>query len=216
MIRVHIFCEGQTEETFVREVLYEHFRRMDIWVNPIILRTSKHGKGGITSYMKVKPQIEIKCKEDPKAWVTTLLDFYGLSDFPGMSSGIGSSSIERAKIVEQAFQIDIAQPNFVAHIVIHEFEGLLFSAPEAFTNWFAPESTSELIGIRNSFDSPEHINAGLKTAPSKRILGICSNYEKVLHGSLVAIDMGLDIIRRECAYFNGWVERIEALAKIGL
>ena len=24
MIRVHVFCEGQTEETFVREVLSDH------------------------------------------------------------------------------------------------------------------------------------------------------------------------------------------------
>lgn len=82
MIRVHIFCEGQTEETFVRELLTSHFARLDIWINPIILRTSKIGKGGVSTYGKLKNQIEKKCKEDPHAWVTTLIDFYRFpSDF---------------------------------------------------------------------------------------------------------------------------------------
>jgi len=58
MIRVHIFCEGQTEETFVRELLTSHFARLDIWINPIILRTSKIGKGGISTYGKLKNQIK--------------------------------------------------------------------------------------------------------------------------------------------------------------
>ncbi|WP_425214106.1 DUF4276 family protein [Tumidithrix helvetica] len=215
MIRVIVFCEGQTEETFVGDVLSEHFHRLDIWLTPIVLRTSMQGKGGVVSYHKIKWQIETKCKEDRTAWVTTLLDFYALpSDFPGMSSSIGASSIEQAKAIEKAFQKDIAQPNFIANLVIHEFEGLLFSDPNAFTNWFSsPDLTSKLLDIRNSFDSPEHINDGQATAPSKRILNICSNYEKVLHGSLIALDIGLDTIRRECMYFNDWVERIEALSK---
>jgi len=46
MIRVYIFCEGQTEDTFVREVLVPHFSRLDIFVNPIVLRTGPQGKGG--------------------------------------------------------------------------------------------------------------------------------------------------------------------------
>lgn len=213
MTRVHVFCEGQTEETFVRDVLSKHFERINIWLNPILVRTSKKGKGGVVSYYKIKRQIENKCREDPTAWITTLLDFYALpSDFPGMAT-LSASSIERAKLVEEAFQLDIAQSNFIAHLVIHEFEGLLFSDPQAFKNWFDdPQVIGELIDIRNSFDSPEHINDGRTTAPSKRILGICSNYEKITDGIQIALNIGLDTIRRECKFFNGWLQRIESLS----
>ena len=213
MIRVHVFCEGQTEETFVNQVRYNHFIQMNISLNPILVKTSKKGKGGIVSYHKIKWQIETKCKEDPTAWVTTLIDFYALpSDFPGMATR-SASSIERAKLVKEAFQLDIAQSNFIANLVIHEFEGLLFSDPKAFENWFDdPQVIGELIDIRNSFDSPEHINDGRTTAPSKRILSICSNYEKITDGIQIALNIGLDSIRRECKFFNDWLKRIEALS----
>jgi hypothetical protein len=213
MIRVHIFCEGQTEETFVREVLARHFERLDIFVNPIILNNGSR-KGGISTYGKVKFQIEKKCKEDPNAWVTTLIDFYGLpSDFPNSAITTGLSSIEKAKLIQQIFQENIAQPNFIANLMIHEFESFLFSEPEAFKNWCDdPQIVSSLSKIRHDFDSPEHINDGYITAPSRRILSIFSQYDKVLHGSLVALDIGLDTIRRECLMFNSWVDRIESLA----
>ncbi|MTJ08497.1 MULTISPECIES: DUF4276 family protein [unclassified Anabaena] len=47
MIRVNVFVEGQTEETFVRELLYAHFQRQNIYLNPILVRTSSTGKGGV-------------------------------------------------------------------------------------------------------------------------------------------------------------------------
>ncbi|MEO1765387.1 MAG: DUF4276 family protein, partial [Cyanobacteria bacterium J06629_18] len=57
--------------------------------------------------------------------------------------------------------------------------------------------------------SPEHINDSPVTAPSKRILACCSGYEKPLHGSLIAIDIGLDTIRKQCRHFNQWLTRLE-------
>ncbi|MEA5486638.1 MULTISPECIES: DUF4276 family protein [Pseudanabaena] len=39
-----------------------------------------------------------------------------------------------------------------------------------------------------------------------------TQYDKVLHGSLVALDIGLETIRRECQMFNRWIERLESLA----
>lgn len=215
MTRVQIFCEGQTEDVFVREVLGPHFQRLNIWLNPIIIRTGPQGKGGVSSYGKIKWQVENKCKEDASAWVTTLLDFYGLpTDFPAMKAP--GDSITRAKAVEEAFQNDIAQPNFLANVVVHEFEGLLFSAPDAFSDWFdEPGVVAELTEIRRGFDSPEHINEGRETAPSKRILAVCDTYDKVAHGSLIALDIGLDAIRQECPLFDAWVGRIEALGARG-
>ncbi len=110
MIRVHIFCEGQTEETFVREVLSNHFEKLNIWLNPILLRTSKYGKGGISSYGKIKWQVQKKCKEDTSSWVTTLVDFYGLpQDFPEMQMHQTIPSIEKAPMIENATQVVLSR-----------------------------------------------------------------------------------------------------------
>ena len=75
---------------------------------------------------------------------------------------------------------------------------------------------SKLLKIRNEFESPEHINGGYNTAPSRRIIQIYSKYEKITDGLNVALDIGLDIIRRECPMFNSWIERIERLASRSL
>ena len=211
MTRVHVFCEGQTEDVFVREVLGPHFQRLNIWLNPIIIRTGPQGKGGAASYGKIKWQVENKCKEDPAAWVTTMLDFYGLpSDFPAMASK--GDSLTRARTVKSAFQADIGQPNFISNIIVHEFESLLFSAPTAFAEWFDEEHiVNRLTSVRNNFTTPEHIDDGRTTAPSKRILAVCNTYDKVAHGSLIALDIGLDTIRRECPLFDAWVKQLEGL-----
>ena len=34
MKNVYIYCEGQTEESFVNTVLYPYFSKMDIYVTP--------------------------------------------------------------------------------------------------------------------------------------------------------------------------------------
>lgn len=211
MTRIHVFCEGQTEDVFIREVLAPHLHRMDIWLNPIIVRTGPHGKGGVTSYGKIRWQINQKCRDDASAWVTTMLDFYGLpQDFPGGTAK--GSSLERARAMETAFQRDIGCRNFVAHFVVHEFEALLFSAPEAFGAWFdAPDVVQKMTAVRKAFTSPEHINDGSSSAPSKRILNICENYDKVAHGTLIALEIGLNTIRRECPLFDAWVHRLEGI-----
>lgn len=78
MTRVYILCEGQTEETFVRDSLKRYFDPLNIWLTPILLRTSREGKGGVSGYQKVKTQILRLCKQDASAWVSTFINIYGL------------------------------------------------------------------------------------------------------------------------------------------
>ncbi len=61
-------------------------------------------------------------------------------------------------------------------------------------------------------ETPEQINDGRTTSPSKRILSICDSYDKVAHGSLIALDIGLDTIRKQCRLFDAWVNKLEALS----
>ncbi len=51
-----------------------------------------------------------------------------------------------------------------------------------------------------------------ENAQSKRILRNCPGYEKLIHGSLIAMDIGLDRIRNECAHFNEWLMKLEQIA----
>ncbi|PCK09729.1 MAG: hypothetical protein COA42_02860 [Alteromonadaceae bacterium] len=213
MTRVHVFCEGQTEETFVRDVLAPYFLRSSIYLNPIIVRTSATGKGGAVSYAKIKRQVENKCKEDEGAWVTTLLDYYALpTDFPGLGSAVKIFDIfQKMTHIERAINTDINQPKFFANLLLHEFEGLLFSDVSRFGEWFDDAAVAALVADRANFASPEHINDGPTTAPSKRVLKYCEAYNKPLHGALIAEDIGLDSIRQECKHFSAWLTKVQDL-----
>jgi len=212
MIRVHIFVEGQTEETFVREVLQIPMNGRGIFLNAILVRTSTHGKGGIVRYSKLKPQIIRKCLEDRASFVTTMFDLYGLpGDFPSVHQNTDSPII-RAMSIEAELLSNVNQPNFIPNLLVHEFEALLYSDPNAFSKWFPNDVAKTMIAEKGHFDSPEHINDSPRTAPSKRILKHRPDYEKPLHGSLIALDIGLDVMRHECKHFDRWISKIESLA----
>lgn len=69
----------------------------------------------------------------------------------------------------------------------------------------------QLQRVRDSADSPEHINEGPNTHPSARLKALQPSYDKVLHGSGIAKCIGVQQIRTECAHFNAWLEKIETL-----
>lgn len=215
MIRVHIFCEGQTEETFVKSVLQKYLCNQNIFANPILLRTSSAGKGGVVTYEKIKRQIEIKCKEDSDSYITTMIDFYGLpKDFPNKRDiEAVPDNYKKITAFEKAFNDDINQKNFVANLLLHEYEALLLVDLDKFETWFDKKSILELRKDIIGFDNPEEINNNPRTAPSKRILQHCREYNKILHGSLIIEDIGLENIRAKCKHFNNWIENIECLSK---
>ncbi|MCW7550470.1 DUF4276 family protein [Photorhabdus sp. APURE] len=213
MIRINVFVEGQTEETFVRDVLAPYFVAQQIYLTPILAQTSTSQKGGITSYGKVKYQITRLCRQDPSAFVTTLIDYYGLpTNFPDYNEQQDNAANERVVKLEQAFANDIGQTNFIPNLLLHEFEALLFCQPEKFADWLDDNAPiSALQTIKAQFDSPEDINNSPQTAPSKRILAIVPNYHKTLHGPIIAGDIGLDTIRSQCPHFNRWLNKLTNL-----
>lgn len=66
-----------------------------------------------------------------------------------------------------------------------------------------------LESARSSFETPELINNSPLTAPSKRLESAIPSYDKVLSGNCIAMDIGLDKIRKECPLFNEWVKELE-------
>lgn len=202
-VRVCIICEGQTEETFVRELLTDHFARYSVYITPFNL------KGGAT-YGFWKRNIERLCKQDPTTYFTSLIDLYGLpKDFPKFQND--TNPCQKVKAAETAFAQDVNQRNFIPNLVLHEFEALLFSDVTKFQSWFGLPSVLALGRDAENFTGPEHVNDGKETAPSKRVLKACTSYKKRLHGPLIAQEITLDVIRDKCPHFDGWIKKIETL-----
>ena len=213
MSRVLVFVEGQTEETFVRDLLVPYFSRLGIYLTPILAQTSPGHKGGIVSYGKVKHQLTRLCRQDQGAYVTTMMDYYGLpNDFPGLDGRILDAH-EQVVRLELALQQDIDAPNFIPNLMLHEFEALLFVAPERFAEWVDDAATvvPALQAARQGQTSPEDINDQPHTAPSKRILAAMPGYQKTFHGPLIACEIGLDALRQACPHFQRWLHWLDAL-----
>ena len=215
MNRGYVLAEGQTEETFVREILAPHYARMGLYLTPIIISTSSGYRGGVVSYAKVKPQIERLCKQDAGAFVTTMIDLYALpGDFPGKRDPKWAHQNDghaKASLVEQAMALDIGQTNFIPYVQVHEFEALLFVQTECFDAWADDQVVQNLTAI-SAVMVPEAINDHLHTAPSKRIKAVMPGYQKTFHGPLIACDIGLDAMRMSCPHFAGWLQRLDVLS----
>ncbi len=219
MLKILVLVEGQTEEKFVNDILCKHFLTKNIFLTPIISSTKRIKSGGkfrgeITSYNKVKQDILRLLNDSSSKLVTTMIDLYGLpNDFPG-NNNLPSQSNQLLAHLESAFEADINSNKFKAFLVKYEFEGLLFSNPDEIAKKLTNRSLAQkLWEIRNSFQTPEDINNNPQTAPSKRILNLFKDYNKVSDGTIIADRIGLPLLRKECKHFDEWITFIEKLQK---
>lgn len=220
MIRVHVICEGQTEEMFVNEVLADSFRAKGIELYPSLVGKPGH-KGGNFKFERLLNDVENRLLGDTTSYCTAFYDYYGLPEsFPGKNeandllSPVDKATHMNGVLVEKLTEKlgDNAVRRFIPYIQMYEFEALLFSDPESLAMSIGCEGTKERFRtIRDQFDSPESINNSPQTAPSKRIGNLCTGYDKVTAGSIAAMDMGLDNIRSECSLFDTWLKEIEGL-----
>ena len=208
---VYIYCEGQTEESFVNDVLYPYFSRMDIYVTPIIHKTkrtpTKAFKGGVSRYAPIKDEL-IKLCQDSNCIVTTMFDYYAMPDDTPSIDHQDIDIYKRIDFIENAVNEDIGCKNLLFNLVLHEFEALLFSEPQAFEYIANDKVVRQLQAIRNSVDTPEHINNSAATAPSKRIQNVVNGYSKVRQGIIVAKYIGIDKMMSECKHFSAWINKI--------
>lgn len=219
MIRVHVVCEGPTELTFVREVLQDSYPRLHLIP---ILPGKVFGRqaGGDIRFDRVKPDILRILKKDRQCFCTTFLDFYGLRDFPSMAESnhqvprcqaqphdrVGCIELAIADSVAKEMGPHFRRERFQPYLSIHEFEALLFSDPRRLSDGlYRADLEAELVAIRGAFETPEHIDDGRETAPSKRLKSVCGTYDKVTGGNLAALAVGLEAMRRECSHFRDWL-----------
>jgi hypothetical protein len=214
--RVNVLVEGQTEETFVRELLAPHLVGFQVYLTPRIIETSKGHKGGVVSFGKILHQVRRWCQHDPTAIVTTLFDVYGLpSDFPGFAAwNTNQSPLPQVAALEASLAASVAQPNLIPYLQLHEYEALLFSDLAAFRYADVPPAAIAAWQLELAqCAGPEHINNSLATAPSKRLISRWPRYAyaKPQYGVLLALEIGLPTIRHKCPRFDRWVSTLESL-----
>lgn len=223
MIRVHVICEGQTEETFIRDVLAPILAHQQIFLTARGINTSKGHKGGALTYERVRRFIVNSLKEDQHTLITTFFDLYALDNhFPDFQQSSKFTDVYQKVIsLEQAFKTNITQDNpsftarFFPYIQPYEFEGLLFSAIEKLTELEAgwKKATTELQAVRANTQTPEHINDGFDSKPSARLKHHLQSpkYDKVLHGVLAIESIGLNKLLIECQHFASWYQQLNDL-----
>lgn len=187
-IRLYVIVEGQTEETFVKEVLATHLAQHQVFAVPKLIQTGKtnarSNKGGFRDYGHLKRDLGRWLKQDqnPDARFTTMMDLYAYpANAPGYHTRRSSDPYERVRGLEEDRAADIGSRRFVPYIQLHEFETLLLADIAKWNNVLL-ENTREIQVLSDSvrkFDNVERINDGETTAPSKRILDVIPHYNKV-------------------------------------
>ena len=97
---------------------------------------------------------------------------------------------------------------FTPNLQLHEFEALLLAEPKALKHFY-PDRADAVVELCNDISGlePEEVNDGQFTAPSKRILHRIPDYDKVVAGTLVALEIGLATLRARCPHFGAWTRQ---------
>jgi hypothetical protein len=224
-IRLHFIVEGQTEETFVNQVLKPYLGDRYVWADARCVLTSRRGgvkyRGGFRSYAQPRRDILSWLKEDQNddARFTTAFDVYRLpSDFPGYGDAQAAGDpYEKVRMLEAALHDDIGDWRFIPYLQLHEFETLLLSEPDQLAAHFTDGQAGiqNLVATAGQIANPELINDGPDTAPSKRIIAEIPEYAgmKPSAGPIVAEKIGLANLRLRCRHFGEWIDQLEGLAQ---
>jgi hypothetical protein len=225
VVRLYLFAEGQTEQTFATNVIGPHLAGAGVYVQAVILiaNSKKRGiiyRGGVRKYDPMKNDIQnfLAQEKGRDVFFTTMIDLYGIpADFPGLDEAekLRHSPDKRVEAIEQAFADDIGDQRFIPYIQLHEYEAYLFSDPTKFSLFYEHQVKAILTlkAIADEEITPELIDDGQHSAPSKRIIAELPDYEsaKPVIGPLVAELIGLEVIRSKCPHFGAWLSRLERL-----
>jgi hypothetical protein len=222
---LNIIVEGSSEETFVNDVLVKHFASLNIFVSARKIKTGwdringKPAKGGLLKYIKFRNDVLRWLQSDryqPKFWYTSMIDLYA---FPKDDQSPYTKEIqmipdpyEKINALESAIYKDINHSQFIPYVQLHEFEAFVLVDPDKLISMY-PEGQAAIARLKKAIGNryPEEINESPQTAPSKRIIQHLPDYEgqKAQVGPLIAEDIGLPKLRKECRHFNEWITQLE-------
>lgn len=228
MCRLYLFAEGQTEQTFARTVIAPHLAMFGVYLQHAVLVANHKEKGrthrgGGRHYLPMKNDLLkfLRQESGGDVFFTTMIDLYALySDFPGMeqASSLQAYPGRRVGALEQAFASDIGDARFIPHLQLHEYEACLLVDPAQFALFYDHAATGieRLTQLVNNYSSPELVNDGPETAPSKRIIREFPQYSrgKTIVGPQMAELIGMPAIRSKCPHFDAWITKLEQLKPI--
>jgi len=219
---LHIIVEGQTEETFVREIIRPYLYQSGIATHWHVIINSSHRnrvyRGGVSSGTYERLKADIIRSMHNSIYVSTMFDFYGLPcNFPGTSEAQQvSDPREKVRIIEDAMAADIGSDLFIPYIALHEFESLLFSNVNKIDEVMRVHGKSkmeELLAIQKEYPNPEYINTRPESSPSHRLKFLYPGYQKVSDGILIAHRISLSRMRKVCPHFDTWIHTLESLKR---
>lgn len=216
MKRIEIIVEGQTEMTFVNEILAPYiYRKLEYKciVTPILIHLGQSGgKGGFVNYMHLRNDVMQSLKSnDSELIVTTFVDYFRIpqSRMPEHELWMDEQNhYIQVQMMEEAIARDIDDRRFIPYVQMHEFEALLFSSKRGFATYWNEKQVEKLQKVIDTFACPEDINTNPAGAPSKRLLAINSSYNKVVDGNIVALEVGIETMLDACPKFRRWVENL--------
>ncbi len=208
MIRVGIAVEGPTEEDFVKRVLARHLWSFDVLAHPAL----PGRRGGNISVQRLASGMRELLRDFDA--VTSLVDFYGFT-----KKGECTADELESLVLDQLNKTvtgGVSPRRVFPYVQRHEFEALLFSDVGRFRciPSVSPTRLEKLVAVRGQFPTPEDIDDGSETAPSKRLLQSVPGYDKRVHGPLVAEEIGMGRIQSECPRFGTWLRRLEHLPTV--
>jgi hypothetical protein len=214
---LHVLVEGQTEEIVVGQVIQPSLPLSNrAYLTLSICKTKRPAaasasRGGVSSWQKIYQELRLLLQDSSITTLTTLFDYYAFpSDAPGMSTRPVGSPYDRVRHVEQAMAEAIGDQRFLPHLVLHEIEAWVLAGCSVLGEVMGdPTGATDLLRMVAQESSPELVNDGATTAPSKRILGAYPNYRKTIDGPLVIAETGLESIRLSCPHTNDWLTSIE-------
>ncbi len=221
MTRLLMLVEGQCEEIFVKQTLTPFLAEHGVHVqSPIVLWTKRFQsgggfRGGVSNWNQIRKSL-IPLTFDSDAWVTTLLDYYGLpEDFPGYQAAFGPGD-PKAHVVtlQDRFATEIGHTRFIPFFALHEFEAWLFCSPDVIAEHFDhPTLATKVRKAVAEAGEPELINQGEESHPKARLQGLRTGYKETSDGPTLIEKIGIPAIRDACSHFAGWLDRLEALGQ---
>lgn len=226
MARLYVFAEGSTEQTFADTLLKPHLAEHGVYMNKPVLIAHAHKRqrthrGGGRSFHAMQKDIVRFLKQDSAddAYFTSMIDLHALHrGFPGAEEAEmhRDDPYRRIRMLEESWADKTQDRRFIPHIQLHEYEAYLFTDISVLASYYEgrKRDIDRLKRRVGDLDSPELIDDGPESAPSKRIIACVPRYEsdKLTVGVQAATRIGLPAIRERCPHFSIRVARLESLA----
>lgn len=156
---------------FVEKLLRPFFESQGIEAIVILAGIGSLGrKGGISGYSQMKGDLSRICKEHPREFVTTMIDYS-----PGIRLQLeyeeSGTVYDIVRSKETAIEKDIGVPNLMMNFELHEFEAYLYCNPDAYAVCDR-EAPGKIRKIVSRASCPEMINTDPSTLPSRRLNGV--------------------------------------------